>query len=149
MLSTSISKKYNLPNGLHVILHRDNSAPIVTTSVMYHAGAKDEANGRTGFAHFFEHLLLRGQKILSVVSGLRLYLLMEELTMQTLREIEPTNYETFPSNNEQLGLWMEDRKNETSSNQPNWCRYTERCGERGEKNEEWITNLMVICSIVY
>ena len=38
-------EEYNLPNGLHVILHRDNSAPIVTTSVMYHAGAKDEANG--------------------------------------------------------------------------------------------------------
>ena len=55
-------KEYDLPNGLHVILHQDNSAPVVTTSVMYYVGAKDEAAGRTGFAHFFEHLLFEGIK---------------------------------------------------------------------------------------
>ena len=50
-------EEYDLPNGLHVILHQDNSAPVVTTGVMYHVGAQDEVKGRTGFAHFFEHLL--------------------------------------------------------------------------------------------
>ena len=49
--------EYDLENGMHVILHQDNSAPVVTTSVMYHVGAKDEIPERTGFAHFFEHLL--------------------------------------------------------------------------------------------
>ena len=49
--------EYNLDNGLHVILHEDHSTPIVTVSVMYHVGAKDENPERTGFAHFFEHLL--------------------------------------------------------------------------------------------
>ena len=53
-------EEYDLPNGLHVILHQDNSAPVVTTGVMYHVGAKDEVKGRTGFAHFFEHLLFEG-----------------------------------------------------------------------------------------
>ena len=49
--------EYDLDNGLHVILHQDNTAPVVTTSVLYHVGAKDELKDRTGFAHFFEHLL--------------------------------------------------------------------------------------------
>ena len=53
-------EEYDLPNGLHVILHQDNSAPIVTTGVMYHVGSKDEQEGKTGFAHFFEHLLFEG-----------------------------------------------------------------------------------------
>jgi len=45
--------EYDLDNGLHVILHQDNSAPVVTTSVLYHVGSKDENPERTGFAHFF------------------------------------------------------------------------------------------------
>lgn len=55
-------EEYVLPNGLHVILHQDNSVPVVTTGVMYHVGAKakDEVKGGTGFAHFFEHLLFEG-----------------------------------------------------------------------------------------
>ena len=54
--------EYDLDNGLHVILHQDNSVPLVVTSVMYHVGAKDENPERTGFAHFFEHLLFEGTK---------------------------------------------------------------------------------------
>src|SRR5690606_31456851 len=53
-------EQYTLDNGLHVILHQDKSAPVVITSVMYHVGAKDEHPERTGFAHFFEHLLFEG-----------------------------------------------------------------------------------------
>jgi len=45
-------EKYTLDNGLDVILHKDNSAPVITTSVMYHIGAKDENPDKTGFAHF-------------------------------------------------------------------------------------------------
>ena len=52
--------EYDLKNGLHVILHKDNSAPVVAVSVMYHVGSKDEIPTRTGFAHFFEHLLFEG-----------------------------------------------------------------------------------------
>ena len=55
-------EKYTLDNGLDVILHKDNSAPVITTSVMYHIGAKDESSDKTGFAHFFEHLLFEGTK---------------------------------------------------------------------------------------
>ncbi|WP_434979777.1 M16 family metallopeptidase [Daejeonia sp. YH14] len=100
-------EEYDLPNGLHVILHQDNSAPVVTTGVMYHVGAKDEVVGRTGFAHFFEHLLFEGTpnikrgewfKIVSANGG--------QNNANTTND-RTYYYETFPSNNEKLGLWME------------------------------------------
>jgi hypothetical protein len=53
-------EEYTLNNGLHVILHNDASAPVIITSVMYHVGSKNENPERTGFAHFFEHLLFEG-----------------------------------------------------------------------------------------
>ena len=52
--------EYDLDNGLHVILHQDKSVPLAVTSVMYHVGSKDDSPERTGFAHFFEHLLFEG-----------------------------------------------------------------------------------------
>jgi predicted Zn-dependent peptidase len=54
--------EYDLPNGLHVILHEDHSAPVVAVSVFYHVGSKNEDTNRTGFAHFFEHLLFEGSE---------------------------------------------------------------------------------------
>ena len=100
-------EEYDLPNGLHVILHQDNSAPVVTTSVMYHVGAKDEAAGRTGFAHFFEHLLFEGTK--NIKRG-EWFKLVSSNGGSNNANTDPDRtyyYETFPSNNEQLGLWME------------------------------------------
>ncbi|HEX8201940.1 MAG TPA: pitrilysin family protein, partial [Isosphaeraceae bacterium] len=51
---------YRLPNGLKVVLHRDPAVPRVTVCVAYHVGSKNERAGRTGFAHFFEHMMFRG-----------------------------------------------------------------------------------------
>ena len=100
-------EEYDLPNGLHVILHQDNSAPVVTTSVMYHVGAKDEAAGRTGFAHFFEHLLFEGTK--NIKRGERFKIVSSNGGTNNANTTGDRTYyyETFPSNNEQLGLWME------------------------------------------
>src|SRR5271163_3401841 len=53
---------YTLPNGLKVALHRDPVVPRVTVTVAYHVGSKNEKAGRTGFAHFFEHMMFRGTK---------------------------------------------------------------------------------------
>ncbi len=64
-------EEYDLPNGLHVILHQDNSAPVVTTAVMYHVGAKDEMEGRTGFAHFLNTFYLKELQISKEVNGLK------------------------------------------------------------------------------
>jgi zinc protease len=53
---------FTLPNGLHVILHRDPSVPTVAVNVWYHVGSAHERPGRTGFAHLFEHLMFEGSK---------------------------------------------------------------------------------------
>ena len=50
-------EEYDLDNGLHVILHQDNTTPVEVTSVLYHEGAKNEDDERTGLVYFFEHLL--------------------------------------------------------------------------------------------
>jgi len=55
-------ESYVLPNGLKVVLHRDPAVPRVTVCVAYHVGSKNEGAGRTGFAHFFEHMMFRGTK---------------------------------------------------------------------------------------
>ncbi len=55
-------EEYILPNGLKVALHRDPGVPRVTVTVAYHVGSKNEKAGRTGFAHFFEHMMFRGTR---------------------------------------------------------------------------------------
>jgi zinc protease len=63
--STSLSvnlTEFTLANGLHVILHRDASVPVISVNVWYHVGSANEKPGRTGFAHLFEHLMFEGSK---------------------------------------------------------------------------------------
>ena len=55
-------EKFILPNGLNVILHEDHSLPIAAVNIWYHVGSKDEDQGRTGFAHLFEHVMFEGSK---------------------------------------------------------------------------------------
>ena len=55
-------EQYKLKNGLTVLLHEDHSTPIVAVSVLYHVGSKNEDSLRTGFAHFFEHLMFEGSE---------------------------------------------------------------------------------------
>lgn len=100
-------EEYDLPNGLHVILHQDNSVPVVTTSVMYHVGAKDEQEGRTGFAHFFEHLLFEGTPNIKRGDWFKVVTSNGGSNNANTTGDRTYYYETFPSNNEQLGLWME------------------------------------------
>lgn len=100
-------QEYDLPNGLHVILHQDNSAPVVTTAVMYHVGAKDEVKGRTGFAHFFEHLLFEGTPNIKRGEWMKIVSAHGGKNNANTTNDRTYYYETFPSNEEQLGLWME------------------------------------------
>jgi predicted Zn-dependent peptidase len=102
--------EYNLPNGLHVILHQDNSVPIVATTVLYKVGSKDEKADRTGFAHFFEHLLFEGSenmgrgdfdKHLDNAGGTNNANTWYDRTFY---------YEIVPSNQIQLTLWLESER---------------------------------------
>jgi zinc protease len=55
-------QEFTLPNGLRVIMHQDNSTPVVAVNIWYHVGSKNEVAGRTGFAHLFEHMMFQGSK---------------------------------------------------------------------------------------
>jgi len=102
--------EYDLPNGLHVVLHQDSKAPVAVVSVMYHVGSKNEAVGRTGFAHFFEHLLFEGSdnikrgqffKIVSSNGGQNNANTTQDRTFY---------YEVFPSNQLETGMWLESER---------------------------------------
>ena len=101
---------YELGNGLDVILHQDNSAPVVTVGVMYHVGAKDEQPGRSGFAHFFEHLLFEGTKNIERGKWFDIVSANGGNNNANTTQDRTYYYETFPSNALELGLWMESER---------------------------------------
>lgn len=103
-------EEFDLDNGLHVILHQDNTAPVVTTAVMYHVGSKDEAAGRTGMAHFFEHLLFEGTQNIERGTWFKTVSSNGGTNNANTTQDRTYYYETFPSNNLELGLWMESER---------------------------------------
>lgn len=102
--------EYDLDNGLHVILHQENGAPVVTTGVMYQVGAKDEEPGRTGFAHFFEHLLFEGTENIERGKWFDIVSANGGSNNANTTQDRTYYYETFPSNNLEMGLWMESER---------------------------------------
>ncbi len=103
-------EEYDLSNGMHVIFHNDPSAPVVITSVMYHVGAKDEQPDRTGFAHFFEHLLFEGTENIKRGEWFKIVTSNGGTNNANTTEDRTYYYEVFPSNNLELGLWMESER---------------------------------------
>ncbi len=102
--------EYTLDNGLHVILHQDNTTPNVVVNIMYHVGGKNEHPDRRGFAHFFEHLMFEGSKhigrgefaeIVEAAGG----------SLNAYTSFDVTNYFVLlPSNQLELGLWLESER---------------------------------------
>ncbi|MGF1635426.1 MAG: M16 family metallopeptidase [Cyclobacteriaceae bacterium] len=102
--------EYDLDNGLHVILHKDNSLPLIAVNIMYHVGSKNEQPERTGFAHFFEHLMFEGSaniprgefdKFVEKGGG----------TLNAYTSNDVTNYYIlFPSNQLETALWLESER---------------------------------------
>ncbi|KAA5544960.1 M16 family metallopeptidase [Adhaeribacter rhizoryzae] len=100
-------EKYVLPNGLTVVVHEDHSDPIVHVDVTYHVGSAREEVGKSGFAHFFEHMMFQGSdhvgddehfKIVSEAGG----------TLNGSTNRDRTNYfETLPTNQLETALWLE------------------------------------------
>lgn len=102
--------EFDLPNGLHVILHQDNSTPIVAVTISYHVGSKNESPSRTGFAHFFEHLMFEGSD--NIPRGQ-----FDKIAMNAGAQINANTgwdrtfyYILLPSNQLELGLWMESER---------------------------------------
>jgi zinc protease len=102
--------EYDLPNGLHVILHQDKTAPVVAVSVMYHVGSKNEDTARTGFAHFFEHLLFEGSDNIKRGEFMKLVSSNGGNNNANTTQDRTFYYEVFPSNQLELGLWLESER---------------------------------------
>jgi predicted Zn-dependent peptidase len=102
--------EYDLPNGMHVILHQERSTPIVAVSVLYHVGSKNENPNRTGFAHFFEHLLFEGS--VNIDRGEYSELVEKNGGALNANTSQDRTYyfELLPSNQLELGLWLESER---------------------------------------
>jgi len=101
-------EKARLGNGLEVILHEDHRTPIVTVNVWYHVGSKDEAAGKNGFAHLFEHLMFQGSKHVPEDAYFRYLERVGATDVNGSTSNDRTNYhETVPKNRLSLALWLE------------------------------------------
>lgn len=103
-------EEFDLDNGLHVILHQDNTAPVVITSVMYNVGGKDGDRNRTGFAHFFEHLLFEGTENIERGEFMKIIPANGGTFNANTSQDRTYYYEIFPSNKLELGLWLESER---------------------------------------
>jgi len=103
-------EKYQLANGLTVIVSEDHRAPVVGVDVWYHVGAVNERKGRSGFAHLFEHLMFQGSKHLHGDER-TVFAMLERNGATNLNgttEWDRTNYfETMPADRLELALWLE------------------------------------------
>lgn len=106
-------KEYDLKNGLHVILYKDNTNPIVSVNIWYHVGAKDEDSGRTGFAHLFEHMMFQGSANVGKTEHFN-YIQKAGGTLNGTTNQDRTNYfASVPSNQLELLLWLESDRMST------------------------------------
>lgn len=102
--------EFDLDNGLHVILHEDHSTPIVAVTVLYHVGSKDEQVGRTGFAHFFEHLLFGGSENIGPGEYSKIVQSNGGALNANTNQDRTFYYDLLPSNQLELGLWLESER---------------------------------------
>ena len=96
-----------LANGLRVILSEDHSTPIVHVSVWYHVGSKNERPGRTGFAHFFEHMMFKGSKNVEPESHTSIIAGVGGRSNAYTTEDETVFWQTLPAQYMPLALWLE------------------------------------------
>ena len=113
-------EEYSLENGLRVILNREASVPVVAVAVYYNVGSRNEREGRTGFAHLFEHMMFQGSENVPKAGHFQ-FIMKAGGTMNGTTSSERTNYfETLPANQLPLALWLEsDRMRSLAVTQEN------------------------------
>jgi zinc protease len=100
-------EKYTLPNGLDVILVEDHRLPVVAVNIWYHVGPAHESEGRTGFAHLFEHLMFAGSKHVPRGAADKLLEGVGATDSNGTTDFDRTNYfDTVPANQLDLALWI-------------------------------------------
>ncbi len=113
-------EEYTLENGLRVVFNQDNTIPVVSVAVYYDVGSRNERQGRTGFAHLFEHMMFQGSENVPKAAHFQ-YIMKAGGTMNGTTSSERTNYyETLPANQLPLALWLEsDRMRSLAVTQEN------------------------------
>jgi zinc protease len=113
-------ERFTLENGLRVVLNRDDSVPVVAVAVYYDVGSRNEREGRTGFAHLFEHMMFQGSANVKKAEHFQ-FIMKAGGTMNGTTSSERTNYfETMPANQLPLALWLEsDRMRSLAVTQEN------------------------------
>ena len=96
-----------LPNGLTVILSEDHSTPIVHVQLVYHVGSKNEKPGRTGFAHFFEHMMFKGSKNVQAEGHTSTIAEIGGQSNAYTTDDETVFWETLPAQYLPMALWLE------------------------------------------
>src|SRR5262249_36119116 len=101
-------EKYKLANGLDVILLEDHRLPLVAVNLWYHVGPANEKEGRTGFAHLFEHMMFQGSGHVEANEHFKRLEAAGASDINGTTDFDRTNYfETLPSNQIELALWLE------------------------------------------
>ena len=105
-----VYEEYDLANGMHVILHPNHAVPVVSTYVLYKVGSKNERPDRTGFAHFFEHLMFEGSEYIPR-GTIDKYISGAGGNLNASTSFDQTDYYfNLPSNQLRLALWIESER---------------------------------------
>jgi zinc protease len=113
-------REYSLENGLRVVFNPDDAIPVVSVAVYYDVGSRNEREGRTGFAHLFEHMMFQGSENVKKAEHFQ-YVMKAGGTVNGTTSSERTNYfETVPANQLPMALWLEsDRMRSLAVTQEN------------------------------
>ncbi|MBA2379864.1 MAG: insulinase family protein [Blastocatellia bacterium] len=146
-------EEYKLANGLRVVLNREPAVPVVALAVYYDVGSRNEREGRTGFAHLFEHMMFQGSENVPKAGHFQ-YIMKAGGTMNGTTSSERTNYfETVPANQLPLALWLEsDRMRSLAVTQENLDNQREAVKEEKRlryDNQPYGQIFDIIASMIY
>ena len=146
-------EEYRLDNGLRVVLNREPAVPVVAVAVYYDVGSRNEREGRTGFAHLFEHMMFQGSANVPKAGHFQ-YIMKAGGTMNGTTSSERTNYfETVPASQLPLALWLEsDRMRSLAVTQENLDNQREAVKEEKRlryDNQPYGQIFDIISSMVY
>ncbi len=146
-------EQFTLANGLRVVLSRDPAVPVVSVVVYYDVGSRNEKEGRTGFAHLFEHMMFQGSENVPKAAHFQ-YIFNAGGTMNGTTSTERTNYfETLPANQLPLALWLEsDRMRSLKVTQENLDNQRQAVQEEKRlryDNQPYINAFLLINELIF
>jgi len=146
-------EQFTLDNGLRVVLSRDPAVPVVSVTVYYDVGSRNEREGRTGFAHLFEHMMFQGSENVPKAAHFQ-YIFNAGGTMNGTTSTERTNYfETLPANQLPLALWLEsDRMRSLKVTQENLDNQRQAVQEEKRlryDNQPYINAFLLINELIF